>query len=190
MGCDVSKGRNLACKQGSAGLLAIFVINRNNVKISFSEDDPTQVGAITTKDTEPEAVNAYRYELDNDGNNYVENVLAGRNEGTKGYEQVLTLVMQSLLEQDKPQFDQLAAGRPIIVVHYRNGKSVLMGRQRGADTAGSNNSGGTLNDFQGYNLTLTANENRYAPFLYGSTEDDPFAGLDTPKPIVIEGDNS
>lgn len=179
--CDISAGRVLPCKQGSAGLLSVYLLNRPAV-VSYDVTDPTLVDDITTDGTT--AVDAYKYELDNDGANYVENLNSDRNAGTIYYEQVLTLVLQSLQEQDKPQFDQLAKGRPLVVVHYRNGKSVLAGISRGMDTAGNNASGGALGDFQGYEMTLTANENSYAPFLLGSTVDNAFAGLTTPPTIV------
>jgi hypothetical protein len=183
--CDISSGRTLPCKQGSAGLLSVYFINRP-VLVSYDATDPTLVDDITT--SAAGAITAYQYELDNDGANYTENLNADRNNGTFFYEQVITVALQSLQEQDKAQFDSLAKGRPLAVIHYRNGKAVLVGISRGLDTSGSNTSGGALGDFSGYNLTLTANENSYAPFLKDSTVDNPFAGLTTP-PTVNNGES-
>ena len=183
--CDISSGRTIPCKQGSAGLLSVYFINRP-VIVSYDSTDPTLIDDITTE--APAAVTAYKYELDNDGANYTENLNADRNNGTFFYEQVITMALQSLQEQDKEQFDNLAKGRPLAVIHYRNGKAVLAGISRGLDTSGSNASGGALGDFQGYNLTLSANENSYAPFLKGSTIANPFAGLST-APTVNDGES-
>ncbi len=181
--CDISSGRTLPCKQGSAGLLAVYFFNRP-VDVSYDVTDPTLVDDITASGGG--AATAYKYELDNDGANYVENLNSDRNNGTLFYEQVLTMALQSLQEQDKPQFDMLAKGRPLAAIHYRNGKCVLAGISRGLDTAGNNASGGALGDFQGYTITLTANENSYAPFLLDATIDDPFAGMTTP-PTIDDG---
>lgn len=183
--CDISSGRTLPCKQGSAGLLAVYLINRP-VEVSYDSVETTQVDDITLEGGG--AITAYKYELDNDGANYTENLNADRNNGTFFYEQVITMALQSLQEEDKPQFDNLAKGRPLAVVHYRNGKAVLAGISRGLDTSGNNASGGALGDFQGYNLTLTANENSYAPYLINATVDDPFAGLTT-APTVNDGES-
>jgi hypothetical protein len=76
---------------------------------------------------------------------------------------------------------------PAAFVQYRNGKVRLAGISRGLDTTGNNASGGDLGDFQGYNLTLTANENDFAPLLKGYTLANPFAGLIT-APIIVTGD--
>ena len=180
--CDISQGRALPCKQGSAGLLSVYFLNRaSDLTITYDVTDPTLVDDIQVGGG---AATFYKYELDNDGANYTENLNADRNNGTFFYEQVITMALQSLQEQDKPQFNELAKGRPLAVVHYRNGKAVLCGVSRGLDTAGNNASGGALGDFQGYTLTLTANENSYAPFLEGATVDDPFAGLTTTPTVV------
>ena len=179
--CDISAGRILPCKQGSAGLLAVYFFNRD-VELSFDITDPTLIDDITL--VGGGAATTYKYELDNDGANYIENLNSDRNNGTLFYEQVLTMTLQSLQEQDKPQFDLLAQGRPLAVIHYRNGKAVLAGVSRGLDTSGNNASGGALGDFQGYELTLTANENSYAPFLLDPTIDDPFDGMTTAPTIV------
>ena len=183
--CDISSGRTLPCKEGSAGLLGVYFFNRP-VTVSYDAVDATLIDDITL--VGGGAATAYFFELDNDGANYTENIQADRNNGTLFYEQVLTLQLQSLQEQDKPQFDNLAKGRPLCVVHYRNGKAVLAGISRGLDTSGSNASGGALGDFQGYTLTLTANENSYAPFLDGATVDNVFAGLTT-APIINDGES-
>ena len=184
--CDISSGRTLPCKQGSAGLLGVYFLNRDaDLAITYDVTDPTLIADIQTGDPAG-AATFYKYELDNDGANYTENLNADRNNGTFFYEQVVTMALQSLQEQDKPQFDNLAKGRPLAVIHYRNGKAVLAGISRGLDTSGNNASGGALGDFQGYTLTLTANETSYAPFLLGATVDDPFAGLST-TPTINDG---
>lgn len=182
MSCDITKGRVLPCKQGSAGLLAVYFLNRTgDITVSYDVTDPSLVDDIQV---DAAAADVFKYELDNDGANYNEELVSDRNNGTLFYNQNLTLVLQSLQEQDKPEFDLLAKGRPLVIIHLRNGKALLAGISRGMDTSGNNASGGALGDFQGYTLNLVAVEDGYAPFLKGATKEDPFAGLTTPPTVT------
>jgi hypothetical protein len=182
MSCEVTKGRKIPCKDGAAGLLAIYIMNRDFV-VTF---DGTLVSDVQVEGGG--AVDIYKYELDNTGNNFEENLNADRNNGTYFNEQVLTLALQTLQDRDFQEIQTLAKGRPAVFVQYRNGKVRLAGISRGMDTSGSNSSGGALGDFQGYNLTMTAEETDYAPLLKGYTLASPFGGLITP-PNIITNDN-
>lgn len=178
MDCEISGGRKIPCKDGAAGLLAVFFINQG-FEVTF---EGTRVKDITLIEGGP--VTLYKYELDNVGNLFDENVEASRDNGTFYNNQQLTLALQTLQDQDFEEVQKLAKGRPAAIVQYRNGKVRLAGISRGLDTSGANNSGGDLGDFQGYNLTMTAKENDYAPLLFGYTKQNPFAGLTT-EPIIV-----
>lgn len=184
MSCEVTRGRRIPCKDGAAGLLAVYVLNRTpDFDVTF---DGTLVSDVQLAGGG--AVTIYKYELDNTGNNFEETLEADRNNGTFFNSQVLTLALQTLQDGDFADIQQLAKGRPAVFVQYRNGKVRLAGISRGMDTTGNNASGGDLGDFQGYNLTLTANENDYAPLLKGYTLAAPFGGLITP-PTIVTGDS-
>jgi hypothetical protein len=184
MSCEVTRGRRIPCKDGAAGLLAVYFLNRTpEFTVSF---DGTLVDDITITDGGG-AVTLYKYELDNVGNNLEETLEASRDNGTYFSNQVLTLALQTLQDDDLADIQNLAKGRPAVLVQYRNGKVRLAGIERGMDTTGNNASGGDLGDFQGYNLTMTAKENDYAPLLKGYTLANPFAGLTT-APTVVTGD--
>lgn len=132
------------------------------------------------------AATFYKYELDNVGCIFEETIEASVDNGTYFNNQSLTLALQTLRDEDFAEVELLAKGRPGAVVQYRNGKARFAGASRGLDTSGSNTSGGDFGDFQGYNLTMVARENQYAPLLSGYTLEDPFAGLITP-PTVVTG---
>lgn len=184
MSCEVTRGRRIPCKDGAAGLLAVYFLNRDpEFVVSFDGtlvDDITLVGGG--------AVTVYKYELDNTGNNFEETLKASRDNGTIYAAQVVTLALQTLQDDDLEDIYNMSRGRPAVLIQYRNGKCRLAGIERGLDTTGNNASGGDLGDFQGYNLTLTANENRYAPLLKGYTLANPFAGLAT-APTVVTSDS-
>lgn len=180
MSCEITGGRKIPCKDGAAGLLAVYFMNAGTFNVTFQG---SQVEDI--QDTASGAVTVYKYELDNVGNNFEEDLEAARDNGTYYNNQTLTLALQTLQDRDFDEIEILAKGRPAVLIHYRNGKCRLAGISRGMDTSGSNVSGGDLGDFQGYNLTLTAKETKFAPVLIGSTPENPFAGLTT-APNVIE----
>lgn len=182
MACEITKGRDLPCKEGAAGLLAVFFMNRP-FKVTY---DGTLVADLEAGESGGNPITLYRYELDNTGNKFDEPLKAARDNGTFYNEQTLTLALQTLQDSDFEEVQNLAKGRPAVLVQYRNGKVRLAGISRGMDTEGGNESGGDLGDFQGYNLTMTAKETSYAPLLKGATLQDPFAGLST-QPIVIGG---
>jgi hypothetical protein len=164
------------CKDGAAGLLAVYFINRpftvtyNGALIS----DIQQNGG---------AADLFKFELDNVGCIFEEIIESEPDNGTFFNNQQLTLALQTLQDQDFAEIEALAKSRPGVIVQYRNGKARFAGVSRGLDTSGSNTSGGDFGDFQGYNLTMVARETQYAPLLDGYTLQDPFAGLTTPPNI-------
>lgn len=182
MGCEVTSGRKIPCKDGAAGLLAVFFLNQG-FEVEFAGK---RVKDIKAKGGG--AVTLFKYELDNVGNMFDETLEASRDNGTFYNNQTLTLALQTLQDQDFEEVQNLAKGRPAALVQYRNGKVRFAGLSRGLDTSGDNKSGGDLGDFQGYNLTLTAKENDYAPLLEGYTLQSPFGGLST-QPIIVDSAN-
>jgi hypothetical protein len=183
MSCEITKGRDLPCKDGAAGLLSIYFLNRP-FEVTY---DGTLISDLQL--VGGGAVTLYEFELDNTGNSFDEELAADRNNGTYFSNQTLNLALQTLQDQDLAEMENLAKGRPARRVRYRNGKVRLAGIRRGMDTTGSNKSGGDLGDFQGYELVLTAKEDGYAPLLKGYTKSDPFGGLST-TPTVVTGSTS
>jgi hypothetical protein len=88
------------------------------------------------------------------------------------------------------EFKLLAYGRPQIVVQTRNGESLLVGKDQGADmTAGTIVTGQAYGDLFGYTAVFTGQEKLPANFLTGSTVANPFAGVAN-APTVVYGSNS
>lgn len=181
MACEVTKGRRLAlCKDGAAGLLTVWFINRP-FRVEY---DGTVISDIKKENGDP--IDLYEWELDNVANNFSETLEAAEDNGTFFQSQTLTLALQTLQDSDFEEIQNLARTRSAVIVQYRNGKPRLAGISRGMDVSGGNESGGDFGDFQGTNLTMVAKENSYAPLLKGYTPVDPFGGLTTP-PNVIKG---
>ena len=164
MSCLVGKGRIEPCKTSLGGLKNAFFAN-------FSEAD----GAFTVVGKEVTALGlglttVYKYDLLADGNTLEEVTVADRNTGTRVNTQTLVLALKKQDLNTAIEIDAIAAGRPVVVVQDRNDNYKVLGITEGMNlTSGSAASGGAKADFNGYNLTLVAEENATAPFLDSAT---------------------
>ena len=69
------------------------------------------------------------------------------------------------------QIDFIVAGRPVVIVRDNNSNYHVLGITEGMETTGSTvGTGGAKSDFNGYNLTLSAQENDIAPLLDAATK--------------------
>ena len=176
MSCDLTYGRKEACKSNVGGLLAIYIINFDDVDYNLIEFDTN--GAITTFGG-ANPINAYKFELKATTNTFDEVNENSRDNGTSTFTGTLTANLKKLTIEDNPQLNQLSYGRPRIVVEYQTGILRLAGALNGVECAVNSNSGGALGDFSGYQIVGTSNERELAPFL---SVDLQTAGL-----TVVEG---
>lgn len=165
MSCTVlTKGRTTPCSDTVGGLDYIELADFGTIgSASYDVTDTDMIDAFELTPT------WYKYELNSTANNFVENVLADDDAGTTYFEQVLSLSLKKLDAQSHKELKLVTFGRPHVRITDRNGNSFIMGLLKGSKvTGGSWNTGGALGDFNGYNMTLTANERTPANFLTGS----------------------
>ena len=173
--CNLTAGRQEVCKESIGGLQGVYFINYSTG--SFTQDSDDLVTAL------PSGSTVYYYELKGTSA-YTETVNSSRENGTTFYSQELTLNLKKLTNEMTTQLKLLAKGRPQIIVHTKNGESLIAGLAEGCDlTAGTIQTGAALGDLYGYSITMTGEEKNPAAFISGSTADDPFAGI-TPPTIV------
>ncbi len=165
MSCTtLTQGRALSCSDTVGGL----------DYIEFADYDT--IGEPTYDVTDTDVITAfagtptwYKYDLASTQNTFVENVTADDDAGTTYFEQVLNISLKKLDVASHKELKLRAYGRPHVRITDRNGNAFIMGLNKGAKvTGGSWNTGGALADFNGYNMTLTANERTPANFLSGS----------------------
>lgn len=160
MACDITAGRKEPCKNTVGGLKNVYFIN-------YAGQDPYTLTAneVTAIDT-LEVTAAYKYELRADGNNFEEAMASDKNTGVTLFTQTLNLVLKKQDKQTHNEVKLLAHGRPQVVIEDNNGNFQLAGFSEGMDvTGGSIVTGGAKADFNGYNLTLTAEEKEASYFL-------------------------
>lgn len=155
MACNLTRSRAEACKDTVAGIKEVYLVDFGKLG-TITLDSDGQVSNMTGDASND--LTAFKYEVK--GNNSFEtNVNASRENGTVFYEQVLNITLKKLTKEDHKELKLLSAGRPHLFVVDRNDNVFLMGRVEGADvTAGTVSTGNALGDFNGYNITFTAQE--------------------------------
>lgn len=190
MACLISNGRLEQCKDSISGIQAIYFINFGDFN-----PDPVAGGGDVTYDTTVgyedqitaiggTIANLYKYELKGQ-NGFDTTVNTSRDNGTTFFTQTLTIQLKRQDPVFHKQFKILAYGRPHIVVRTNGNQFFLAGLYRGCDaTAGSVNSGVAYGDFNGYQLTFEAMEEKPANFLDCTTEADLLTLLGSPTLVT------
>ena len=183
MACDLSLGRLEPCKDAIGGLDAVYFINYEDAPVEDIAYDLTDTDLIATINPTPSTVMAYKYELK--GTSTLDQTpTSSRENGTTFFEQVLTLNLKKQDIQTHKEIKLLTQGRPHIVVRDRNGNFFYVGLEWGAEvTGGTISTGAAMGDFNGYNLTLTAQEKAPANFIDSADE----AGLADVGLLVVPG---
>lgn len=190
MACLISHGRTEQCKDSISGIQAIYFINFGDFN-----PDPVAGGGDVTYDTTVgyedqitaiagSITNIYKFELKGQ-NGFDTTVNTSRDNGTTFFTQTLTVQLKRQDPVFHKQFKILAYGRPHIVVRTNGNQFFLAGLYRGCDaTAGSVNSGVAYGDFNGYQLTFEAMEEKPANFLDCATEGDLVTLLGSPTVVT------
>jgi hypothetical protein len=112
----------------------------------------------------------FKYITRTNNDTFTESMPSDKNTGTTVNTQTLEVRLKKQTYQSAAELMLVAHATPIIVVVGRDGSYKVMGISEGCDLTGSNiQSGGARGDFNGYDLTFTAEEVRLAPHLDSST---------------------
>ena len=173
MACDITAGRLEPCKNTIGGLRNVYFLNFNKDAFTIVDGEVTAFDVSVTQ--------AFRYELKADGNNYEEGFSSDKNTGVTLFTPTISLVLKKQDLQTNNEIKLLAWGRPHVIVEDRMGNYRVAGHTEGADvTGGSIVTGGAKSDFNGYNITMVAEEVEPAPFLSAEA-------ITALQAIVVEG---
>jgi len=161
MACDITAGRDKACKQGLGGLGKLYLFN-------FVENPFTVTAGVATA-INPLLTTVFEYELEGDGNNVAEALVSDRNSGTSLNTQTLTVVLKKIDAVTSAQMNLLAYGFPMAVVKDRNGIFHAIGTDDGIDFTVAQSTGGAKGDLNGYTLTGVSTTGSLSPKLDATT---------------------
>ncbi len=161
MACDITAGRLRACKDGIGGVGELYLFN-------YEENPFTVVNGVATA-INPLVTEAFKFELEGDGNTLVQDMVSDRNTGTRVNTQTLTVVLKKISATDSANMNLLAAGFPMAVVKDRNGIYHAVGIDDGIDFTIQEATGGAKTDMNGYTLTGVSTTGSLAPKLDSAT---------------------
>lgn len=162
MACDLlSAGRLRECKKGIGGNTTAYLFQ-------FTKDAFTVANGIATA-INPSVTEVFAYELEGDLNTLVENKPSDRNNGTSINTQTLTISLKQLDAATTAQMNILTHNYVMAVVETRAGKYKAVGIQEGIDFTVETNTGGAMEDFNGYTLTGVSKTPLLAPELDETT---------------------
>lgn len=172
MACStVSNGRSIPCKSAVGGLKNIFFAPYTDTTAALTDS----AGTITLDDS----VSFYKYELLKGTSTLETAITSSRENGTTYYETTLNVSLVHLDVATQEQIKLLAHGRPQIVVETYQGDGFLVGKDHGAEvTGGTIVTGAAFADFNGFTLTLTAQETAPPFFVATLPSDDSTSPID------------
>lgn len=160
--CLITGGRDLPCGEGLvSGYVKAYFINKDS-GITFTIVNGT-VTAITGLD------DVFMFELayDNTANTFNQ-TSAPAVDGPVVFTQTAVLNFRNISVDMNNQMMVIASSRPWVVLEDNSGRFHLMGLRGGVRTSNIDSNLGTLEEFQGYVLTLESKQGALAPLL-GST---------------------
>ena len=112
MACDITIGRDRACKDGLGGNSTLYLYNELADAFTVENGEATEMNVLLTA--------AFAFPLEGDGNTLEQSMVSDRNTGTKVNTQTLTVMLKNMDAATSAEFNLLAAGYPQAVVVDRN----------------------------------------------------------------------
>ena len=160
------------CRDNAGGLKAIYVADYYSVDWdSFrawegTSGDPegTVKGAVKDIQLLTSSERWYKLEPNKYSASWTENINVSVENGTLGYEQVVTGVFGKNSQELRTTIEELSKGDLILILVDANDKMWLIGeKNNGAYLSGGNSASGTaLTDLNGWNVTFTCNAKKPA----------------------------
>lgn len=150
MSCLVTQGRTRPCRDKSGGIKALYFANFDSLS-DLTVDGDNQVDDLGA------GVNLYKYELFvNEGS--LTSTIQNAEGGSVAYEQVVEFSLFGLSNSDRNEIRNITTGYPHLIVQDQNDAYWLVGRNNGIRLEGTSATGANLNEYNGYQLTATAND--------------------------------
>lgn len=162
MACSITSGRLEPCKDSAGGIKKVIAMDYIEDAFTVAAGQATAINIAITE--------VFEYALRANENVFNQVVVTDKNTGTTVNTETLTIRLKKQDFATSNQIKLMAHGRPIFVVVGYDGSYKVAGHTEGMDLTDSNiQSGGARADFNGYDLTFTAEELELAPHLDAAT---------------------
>jgi hypothetical protein len=150
--CLFSSGRGLGCSDQMGGAKYFFIANYDSaVENQF---------IVTTKEVSATpTLTVYRYDLEDGNGGAVSTINKAVDAGTRFYEEVITVNLNTIDAAMQEELDNLTAGKAWCWIGDYNGNVMFYGHENGCDcTGGQIDTGVAKADRSGYQIIFTAKE--------------------------------
>jgi hypothetical protein len=159
MACNLTKGRNITCRDGIGGIKAIYLVQHDELSSYVAAS-----GEVTDLDLGA-GDDIYKYNLKRGTGSVTETVNASSENGTVFYTHSVNVVLHDLTKEDQNEIKLLAQQRMVVFAELNQlssggkNKIVAMGLDNGMElSAGTSQSGAALGDLSGYTWTFEGQE--------------------------------
>ena len=160
MSCNLTKGRNITCRDTVGGIKAVYFAQYDEVATFV-----TASGELTDFDLGG-SDDIYKYTLKRGTGSVTETITGSSENGTVFYTPTVNIKLHKLTKEDQNQIKLLTAQRLVVFVELNevlstNSHNVLLclGLENGLElNAGTNSSGVSFGDMAGYDWTLDGME--------------------------------
>tara|TARA_R110002020_G_scaffold21591_3_gene73491 strand:+ start:4071 stop:4634 length:564 start_codon:yes stop_codon:yes gene_type:complete len=159
MACNLTKGRNITCRDGIGGIKAIYLVQHDELSSYVAAS-----GEVTDLDL-GSGDDIYRYLLKRGTGSITETVNASSENGTVFYTHSANVKLHDLTAADQNELKLLAQQRMVVFAELNQlssggkNKIVAMGLDNGMEmSAGTSASGAALGDMGGYDWTFESQE--------------------------------
>ena len=144
------------CKDGMGGIKSLWIQQYGEEIIAV--DAATNLATV--------AGDWYLFQLPMDIGDALEDITADPKLGTAFVIQTVSGTVLGLSAENSKALSEMAKTRQVIIAELYNGEYVLYGALNGLDmTSGGSRTGGEAASLQGYEVTWTGKEKKYAPFV-------------------------
>jgi hypothetical protein len=159
MACKINDGIERGCRDNAGGVYEFYISNfptGTTVSTDYLSETDEVVTSFSGTST---SVDFYKYVPNKNSSDFTENYQISLENGTVGYEQVVTMIFSKMEAAKRAQVKLMATGNLLVVVKDKNARFWLIGENDAANLSGGNaGTGKALTDLNGYSLTFTANE--------------------------------
>lgn len=155
MACLLTGGKTKGCRDSVGGITEVYMTELAN-KATLTAATEGLISAFTLLTTKQ----FWKFELEAETSDFVENIVTSRENGTVFYETDLNLVFNKWDVAGRNMAKLMAqSGGLMIIIKTRNGDYLLMGEVNGAMLDPSKNSSGrAMGDRNGFELVFKAKE--------------------------------
>lgn len=182
--CRIKKGIARSCRNNAGGVNYFYIANFDDI-LGYKYNADNVISVIEMKPGKE----FYKFFPNKNSSSAVENIQTSIENGTVGYEQVITMVFGKMQADKREQIVNLGAGNFVVIANDRNKRNWVYGINDSMELTGGNSStGSVLADLNGYTLTFTSMEGKLAVEASTDSINPPVVPADEPKFIVTLAD--